>query len=155
MQSASPLSTLREERELMDALFELMQREQDSLVAAEIDELTALTARKGALVAQLAACAKLRHDALAAAGFAPKEEGMAAWLAGCGDAGATAQWSALLALTRAAKERNRLNGMLVNKQLAHTQGALNSMRPAAQGGNFYGPSGQTTAGAASRRLVIG
>jgi flagella synthesis protein FlgN len=155
MQSATPLSSLREERELMDALFELMQREQDSLVAADIDDLTALTARKSALVAQLAACAKLRHDALAAAGFAPREEGMEAWLAACGDADAGAQWSALLALTRAAKEQNRLNGMLVNKHLAHTQGALNSMRPAAQGGNFYGPSGQTTASAASRRLVIG
>jgi flagella synthesis protein FlgN len=155
MPSATPPNTLPAEQELMSSLYELMQQEQRSLVAANIDELSELTARKSALVAQLAACAKQRHDALAAAGFPPREEGMDAWLAASGDADAGARWTELLTLTRAAKEQNRLNGMLVNKHLAHTQGALASMRPAAQSGNFYGPSGQTTSSAPSRRLVVG
>ena len=39
--------------------------------------------------------------------------------------------------------------------MLHTQGALNAMRPTAQSGNFYGPSGQPTTNTASRRVVIG
>lgn len=150
-----PSTTLLAEHELMSSLHELMQQEQRSLVAADIESLSGLTARKSALVAQLAACARQRHGALAAAGFPAREEGMEAWLAGDSDSATAAQWAALLALTRAAKERNRLNGMLINKHLVHTQGALGSMRPAAQSGNFYGPSGQTTGAALSRRLVVG
>ena len=48
-----------------------------------------------------------------------------------------------------------LNSLLVNKHLLHTQGALGAMRPAAQSGNFYGPSGQTTSNTTHRRVVIG
>ncbi|MDC8759332.1 flagella synthesis protein FlgN [Janthinobacterium fluminis] len=155
MSSATPLNSLRDERALMNSLLELMQQEQRSLVAADIDMLTQLTERKTALVAQLSAGAARRHAALAAAGFAAGEEGMDAWLASAGDADAAALWRGLLDDTRAAKELNRLNGMLVNKQLAHTQGALNTLRPAAQSGNFYGPSGQTTTSTPSRRLVVG
>jgi hypothetical protein len=43
------------------------------------------------------------------------------------------RWNRLLELTREAKEFNRVNGMLVNKQLAHTQGVLNAMRGPASG----------------------
>ncbi|WP_317204394.1 flagellar protein FlgN [Janthinobacterium sp.] len=156
MSPLSPLNSLREETALMGSLLELTRQEQLRLVAADIEELAALTLRKNALVLQLSACAKARHAALGAAGLPAAEEGMDAWLAGPGqDADAAPLWAQLLELTRAAKEQNRVNGMLLNKHLAHTQGALATLRPAAQSGNIYGPSGQTTNSAPSRRLVVG
>ncbi|MET3130554.1 flagella synthesis protein FlgN [Oxalobacteraceae bacterium GrIS 1.11] len=155
MPSASPLTSLREEHKLMTELLELMQQEKLHLLAADIEELTESTARKSALVQQLAQLAGARHEALGAAGYPAREEGMDAWLAACGDPLAAPCWSQVLHLTRAAKELNRVNGMLVNRHLAHTQGALNALRPPPQGGNFYGPSGQTTVSSPNRRFVIG
>ena len=155
MSSATMMSSLQDEHTLMTTLLDLLRQEQRLLLAADTEQLTALTAHKAQLVTQLGNCAAQRHAALAAAGFAQAEEGMDAWLAAAGPVDAAPRWSALLALTREAKEQNRINGMLVNKQLAHTQGALNTLRPTTQGGGFYGPSGQTTSGAASRRFVVG
>lgn len=153
--SAMMMSSLQEEHALMTTLLDLLRQEQRLLLAADTEQLTTLTAHKAQLVAQLGNCATQRHAVLAASGFAQAEQGMDGWLARADPAPAAPLWSALLALTREAKEQNRINGMLVNKQLAHTQGALNTLRPTTQGGGFYGPSGQTTAGAASRRFVVG
>jgi flagella synthesis protein FlgN len=46
--------------------------------------------------------------------------------------------------------------MLVNKQMAHTQGMLNALRPAGNGGaGVYGPGGQAMPSGPSRRFVVG
>jgi flagella synthesis protein FlgN len=155
MPATSPMSSLREELNLMTELLDLMRQEQHHLIGADIDSLGGVTARKSELVGQLSALATTRHAALAAAGFEAREEGMRAWLAAGGADGADALWDELLQQTRAAKEANRVNGLLINRHLAHTRGALNALRPPAQGGNTYGPSGQTTSSPTSRRLIIG
>jgi flagella synthesis protein FlgN len=80
---------------------------------------------------------------------------MEPWLAVGGSDELRAQWNSLLDLTREAKELNRVNGMLVNKQLAHTQGMLNELRPAAAGAGVYGPGGQALGSGPSRRFVVG
>jgi flagella synthesis protein FlgN len=126
------------------------------LVAADADGLSTLTPEKLKLAQQAAELARARHKALGAAGFAASEAGMEAWLASSGNGSARADWDRLLELTREAKELNRVNGMLVNKQLAHTTGLLNAVRGTEGGaGGVYGPGGQTVAGGPSRRFVIG
>lgn len=152
----SPLATLLDEQQTIGSLIGLMQQEQQFLVSADSDGLDQITPQKSALVQQAAALASRRHLALGSAGFAASETGMEAWLLEAG-AAARAQWTDLLNHTRAAKELNRVNGMLINKQLTMTQVALNAMRTPA-GGNeagFYGANGQTTAGGPSRRYVVG
>lgn len=155
MQSVTPFSSLRDEHELMTTLLALMKQEQLHLVAADIEALSDITVCKTALIGQLSQLAQQRHQALAAAGFAAGEDGMDGWLAATAETAAAPLWAELLGATREAKEQNRLNSLLVNKHLLHTQGALNAMRPPAQSGNFYGPSGQTTSNTANRRVVIG
>lgn len=155
MATISPITSLREEHTAITLLLELLKQEQLQLVAADIDGLNQLTPHKAALLTQLSVLASQRHIALGACGFPSREEGMDAWLPTCDDASAAPLWTETLAMMREAKEMNRLNGMLINKHLVHTQGALNSLRPPAQSGNFYGANGQTTSNAASRRLVIG
>jgi flagella synthesis protein FlgN len=148
---------LRDEQRLITSLVELMKQEQQFLVGADSDGLDKTTVQKSAMVQQMAALAGQRHLALGAAGFAAGEAGMEPWLAAAGDIHAAALWRDLLERTRAAKELNRVNGMLINKQMTHTQVVLNAMRTPAGGADagVYGPSGQAAAGGPSRRYVVG
>ena len=156
MAIASPGATLRDEQQLIASIVELMKTEQQLLVSADADGLSNLTPKKLQLAQQAAGLSRMRHKALGAAGFTAGEAGMEPWLAADANGDLRAQWDRLLELTRQAKELNRVNGMLVNKQLAHTQGALNALR-GEQGGasSVYGPGGQASGFGASRRYVVG
>jgi flagella synthesis protein FlgN len=149
--------TLRDEQRLITSLVELMKQEQQFLISADSDGLATITTQKSLLVQQMAAAASQRHLALGAAGFAAGEAGMEPWLAVCGEADADSVWRDVLERTRAAKELNRVNGMLINKQMTHTQVVLNAMRTPAGGNDagVYGPSGQAATGGPSRRFVVG
>jgi len=153
----SPISTVSAEEQHVIQLIELMKQEQALLVAADADGLVELTPRKNTLLQELADLSSQRHAALVAAGCEGSEAGMEPWLAVGGNEDARAQWEALLELARQAKELNRVNGMLINKQLAHNQGVLNALRtPAgAQSTGVYGASGQTLGSGPSKRYVIG
>ncbi len=153
----SPTTTLPDEQRLIASLIELMKQEQQFLVKADTDGLDQITPQKAELVQQAAQLASARHKSLGAAGVAATEAGMEAWLAKSGDDAARAAWVALLDLAREAKELNRVNGMLVNKQMTNTQMVINAMRTPAGGSDagVYGPSGQAGAGGPSRRFVVG
>jgi flagella synthesis protein FlgN len=155
--TTSPHQTLPAEHQHISSLVELMKQEQQYLVALDADGLAGLTPKKNALLQELAALSKERHAALAAAGCEGSEAGMEPWLAVAGNPEQRAQWEDLLALTREAKELNRVNGMLINKQLAHNQGVLNALRTPAgtQAGAIYGATGQTLGGGPSKRFVVG
>ncbi|NRR30080.1 flagellar protein FlgN [Oxalobacteraceae bacterium] len=156
MQSVSPMNSLRGEQTLMTSLLEVLKQEQAHLIAADIEGLTALTVEKTVLVNQMAVLASQRHSALGAAGYPAQESGMDAWLAASGDSDAPALWHEVLALTQEAKELNRINGMLINRHMSHTQGALNALRPQTQNANhFYGPSGIATTSTPSRGFIVG
>ncbi len=156
--TASPQATLATEQQHVSDLIALMKQEQQCLVTADADALAGLTPRKTQLVQELAMLSKRRHAALAAAGREAGEAGMEPWLAAADNAQARKEWERLLELTREAKELNRVNGMLINKQLAHTQGMLGALRApagAAGAGAMYGASGQPVSGGASKRYVVG
>lgn len=156
MAIASPGATLRDEQQLIGSIVELMKTEQQLLISADADGLSSLTPKKLQLAQQAAGLSRMRHKALAAAGFPADETGMEPWLAVSGNEDTRAQWNSLLARTREAKELNRVNGMLVNKQLAHTQGTLNALRGAEGGASaVYGRSGNSLGSGPSRRYVVG
>lgn len=153
---ASPGATLRDEQQVIDAIVALMKTEQQLLIRADADGLSTLTPNKLQLAQRAAALSRVRHKALAAAGFPAGEDGMAPWLAAGGSPAHHADWDRLLELTRAAKELNRVNGMLVNRQLGQAQAALNELRgPNAGAAGVYGKGGQTLSAGPSRRFAIG
>lgn len=157
MAPASPIATLSEEITLLNSLTGLMKQEQGFLVSADTDGLNSLMQQKSLWIEQMAKLAAQRHQALAGAGFAAADSGMQAWLDSSADSAAAASWQQLLDLARDAKELNRLNGMLINKQMSHNQALIDAMRVpagAAETG-FYGPSGQATVTTATRKLVVG
>lgn len=158
MTTVTPLNSLREEEQIMSTLLDLLRQEQQLLVTAEIEGLPAITTRKTALVTQMTLLSAQRHRSLGKCGFPAEEAGMDAWIAASGVAReeSAGLWQALLQHTREAKELNRVNGMLINKQMGHTQGALQALRP--QGGsanNFYGPGGISTSLPRSRGFLAG
>jgi flagella synthesis protein FlgN len=157
MTVASPATTLTAERQLIASLTGLLHDEQRLLVSADTDALAQLTPQKAQLVQQLADQAAARHLALAAAGFEQSENGMAPWLKAHGSGEDRAQWEQLLHATGEAKELNRINGMLINKHMAHNQELLTALRTTASGvdATVYGPGGQTVGGGASKKFVLG
>jgi flagella synthesis protein FlgN len=87
--------------------------------------------KKVQLVQELAELSRLRHGRWRRR-VPRRGSGMEPWLAVAGQRRAARLWKQLLALTREAKELNRVNGMLINKQMAHNQTVLNALRtPAA------------------------
>lgn len=157
MANASAHSTLQDELQLIVCLIDLMKQEQQFLVAADTDALETLTPLKTQLVEQLAQLASRRHASLAADGFAASEVGMESWLNRMDNPGVRAAWQQLLGKTADAKELNRVNGMLINKQLSNNHALINAMRAPANAADtsFYGPSGQTTSATGKRGLVVG
>jgi flagella synthesis protein FlgN len=151
----SPASNLSEENKAARALLDLLKQEQDLLIAAKMEGLVELTGNKEKIVARMTELASQRHSALAAAGFEPKETGMKAWLDKAATNTISKAWAELMTLARAAKEMNRTNGLLISKHLVRNQLTLNVLKGAPQGGNFYGPDGQTQSGSGLRGLAIG
>lgn len=155
----SVITSLQEEQRIMTLLLALLKQEQLHLIAAEIDGLTEITTQKTLLVGQMNVLAGQRHSALAGAGFAAQDSAMQAWLndsvhSSDGDHHASL-WQDLLTLTREAKELNRLNGLLINKQMMHSQSGLNALRPGPQSSDMYGASGHASNVPTSRRFVLG
>lgn len=157
MATESPHQSLQEELNLINCMITMMKQEQQFLVAGDTDSLSSLTPLKSQLIEKMASLAGKRHASLASDGFAPTEVGMESWLTRMAHPGISALWQQLLDKTREAKELNRVNGMLINKQLTNTENLITAMRtPAGATENtFYGPSGQSSPVTGKRRLVIG
>jgi len=155
MVMASPGATLRDEQQVIGSIVELMKTEQQLLISADADGLSTITPNKLQLAQRAATLARVRHKALAAAGFSAGEAGMEPWLAVGGSDEQRQDWNRLLELTRTAKELNRVNGMLVNRQLGQAQAALGALRGTGSGAGVYGPGGQTVSTGPSRRFVVG
>jgi flagella synthesis protein FlgN len=62
----------------------------------------------------------------------------------------------LLELAEIANEINRVNGVLINKQMVRNQNVLNILQHGnVQDGNVYGPNGQTASKSTGRHFVAG
>jgi len=149
-----PSAQMAQEIDATRALLDLLRQEQALLIEADVDGVAGLLERKSTLVARIAEMTTTRHLALAAIGFAPSEAGMQSWLKSR-RAPSELAWNELISLARSAKEANRINGLLINKQMQYNQSAINVLHGNAQGSGIYGPNGQSTTGTVSRSRVIG
>lgn len=153
----SPADSLSEEHKVVRALTQLLQQEQEQLIAADIDAIAALTEPKAKAASRMAELAAQRHKLLAAAGFEANESGMKNWLESTAASSTThTSWHELIELATAGKELNRVNGILINKQMMRNQNVLNILQHGSvQGNNVYGPDGQTASKSVSRHIVAG
>ncbi|MGV8900057.1 MAG: flagella synthesis protein FlgN [Burkholderiaceae bacterium] len=151
----SPSATLHDEHTAVSSLISLLQKEQDTLIAANIEELPSLIAEKAAIVAKMAELANQRQLALTATGFSLEHNSMDQWIAQTCDDVARTLWHELLSLAKSAEELNRINGKLINQHATYNQNALNILQGVPVGGNFYGPNGKSTVKPPTRKLIIG
>ncbi len=152
---SNPAGSLSEEHKAVRALTQLLQLEQEKLIAADIEAIAALTEPKAKAALRMAELAAKRHKLLEAAGFEANEAGMQAWLGSpAASTTASTSWHELIALAEAGKELNRVNGTLINKQMVRNQNVLNILQHGnVQGNNVYGPDGQTASRTMSRHIV--
>lgn len=153
----NPADSLSKENQAVRELTQLLQQEQEQLVAGDIEALKALTEPKAKAAVRMAELATARHQALAKAGFEADETGMKAWLATpAASETAHKSWHELIALAEVGKELNRINGTLINKQMVRNQNVLNILQHGnVQGNEVYGPDGQTANKSVKRHIVAG
>ncbi|WP_151636363.1 flagella synthesis protein FlgN [Noviherbaspirillum aerium] len=149
-----PGISLNEEIAAGAALLQLLKQEQEHLIQADLEGLTAVTEDKAKIVARMTELALARHRSLGTAGYSADESGMQAWVKSA-PADAARAWGDLLNLARDAKELNRSNGLLIGQHMARNQDALSVLQGNQRGGTMYGPSGQTTSAGGNRTLVVG
>lgn len=138
---ANPLlNLLLEEAGQLRGFLVLLEREQQALVAGDVDRLLPLADEKNDAFGRLARLGAARAGKLAEAGLGADRQGMEAWLARQPEA--RPAWEALLALAGRASDLNRSNGQLIATRLAHNQQALSTLLAAANQGELYGPDGQ-------------
>lgn len=134
------LNLLLEEAGQLRGFLVLLEKEQQALVAGDVDRLLPLAAEKNDVFGRLARLGEARTTMLAEAGLAGGRQGMEAWLARQPEA--RPAWEALLTLASRASDLNRSNGKLIATRLAHNQQALATLLAAANQAALYGPDGQ-------------
>src|ERR1700739_3979683 len=112
MSALNPMSSLREEQQLITELVDVLKQEQAHLVVANVAVLTSVTPPKTPLGQAMTVLASQRHRALGAAGFIAGEAGMEPWITRSGGNDARALWLELLGKNRAAKGIHLVNGPL-------------------------------------------
>ena len=154
MTTATPAFTLTEEQQATQRLVLVLQQEQDALAAGQPEEIAELITAKATIIATMATLAEQRHHTLAALNFDASEGGMQSWLDQNGSDTDKQIWDDLFASAQTARELNRLNGVLIGKQMSINQNALQILQGKSQTGNFYGPDGQSSMSTTSRRLGV-
>lgn len=157
MTSQLPSQNLSEEKQVTSLLVASLQQEQALLSGnGDADEIPNVIGEKAKIVAEMARLADARHKALAAIGFPASENGMQSWLDQHGNDADKQHWDDLFALAQSARELNRLNGLLVGKQMAINQNALKILQGKANNnGAFYGPDGSSSVRTGGRPLGVG
>ena len=152
--ASAPLQHLLvEEVAHLRGFLELLEAEQQALVAGDIDRLMPLAGEKTELFARLSDLGAARGRLLAEAALGADRAGMEAWLARHADAAAPRRaWRELLTLGERARALNESNGRLIATRLANNQQALATLLGAANQAALYGPDGQATPVGGGRSL---
>ncbi len=153
--SLLPSHSLADEKLVTQRLVDILKQEQELLSGnGEAEEIPNVIGEKANIVAEMAGLADTRHKILASLGLVASEDGMQQWIDRHGATQDKQLWTELFDLAQAARELNRLNGLLVGRQMALNQGALNVLQGKSNG-SFYGPDGQSSVRTSGRPLAIG
>lgn len=150
-------SCLQDEIHAMTALAELLKTEEAALVDGNVNELSRLTQEKSQLIMQLSNLENDRKACLGQHGYSSDAKGMQDYfLKVPAESTAAKDWEKLLQISEQAKEINRTNGVLINRQFNRNQSALNILQQNHATGAMYGPNGQATnSGSSGRGFIAG
>lgn len=135
-------------------LLDLLKAEQAHLIAMDTDALNVVTEQKTHLLARMTEMAALRSAAFAQHDLGTTAPAIGSRLAALGTK-ALSLWNDLIVVATEAKELNRTNGVLIARQMANNQIALQHLQTGANAGRLYGPNGQSSTGATGRTFAAG
>jgi len=125
------------------ALLETLNREIEILVARDVSALESFTAEKVELINQLKSIAEQRETLLAELDGEPLET----------DDQAAALWQDLLSLAAHCREKNHINGSIIEMGYRQSQQALDILQGASRKPELYDHAGQTTRSGKSSTLA--
>lgn len=147
-------SLLDRELDCLGRLLEALAQERQALLQQDTRALEEAVARKRELLGEAGRLDGERLALLRQAGLPDSAAGMARLIAAQGDAPAAAdRWQRLLARAAESRERNRLNGGILELGVQRLQRTLNVLRGQPAESPVYGPRGRASNGASSRSLA--
>lgn len=136
------LARLKAENLAWQALLDVLQDEEQALIAGDADRVALLNTAKLAQLQCVSDHARGRHGELLAAGHTPNHAGMVAWLAQSGLPDLNTRWQRLCTMERDAQAMNQRIGSLIELRLAATRQALNVLvHSATHQGGLYDHAG--------------
>jgi flagella synthesis protein FlgN len=148
---------LQQEIIAMTSLADLLRLEELALIDGDVDELSKLTQSKGKLISHLSRLEIDRKRHLEKHGCSIDSKGMQVYFEKFTSEISTEEdWKRLLDVSEKAKESNRTNGLLINRQFIRNQNTLNILQQNSPAESMYGANGQSTTNLISaRRVVVG
>lgn len=136
------LARLKAENLAWQALLDVLQDEEQALIAGDADRLALLNTAKLAQLQCVSDHARGRHGELLAAGHTPNHAGLVAWLAQIGLPDLNTRWQRLCTMERDAQAMNQRIGSLIELRLAASRQALNVLvHSATHQGGLYDHAG--------------
>ncbi|MBC3874995.1 flagella synthesis protein FlgN [Undibacterium flavidum] len=144
---------------VMQSLTQLLDEEQQVLVNNDSEKLESITPNKNQLLAQVIELEKNRSELLLNSGHSSDAKGMLNFFtANTGNHSLKLEnsWQSLLDISSQAQEKNRTNGLLINRHLSKNQAALNVLQSGGghQAGSMYGADGQSKVKPSAGRGIV-
>lgn len=133
---------LNQETDLARQLNDLLLDEEKALLSNDPDPLLALTQTKSDLVQKLSQANQERYRCLDSLNCMASDQGMVHYLREHPNETLQSCWDRFLQVVKAAKERNRTNGMLLMRLYTRNQSALQALRGGHEAKSLYEPNGQ-------------
>lgn len=128
----------------LEAVLNVLAREQTALEARDVAALERLTAEKQERLASAAGLEQQRRE------LAPSPSAMET----LAESPAIAErWARLLDLTRACRDHNEANGRIIRRQQRRVESTLTLLRGQGEAANVYGPDGSDSTSRPSRQPI--
>lgn len=151
-QTSLLLQRVNDEVQIVNKLLDTLAQEEQLLVTDGVDQLLELAKYKSQVVGDFAIASQERYALLTTMGYEPEDRSMQLLLEKQGDSQLLQAWENFLMLVAAAKEKNRINGILLHKLSSRNQLALDVIQ-GRKATTLYGPNGQKNSQSSFRTTV--
>jgi flagellar biosynthesis protein FlgN len=140
-QTSLLLQRVNDEVQIVNKLLDTLEREEGLLVSDSVDLLIELSQTKSQVVGDFALASQARYAQLKSMGYEPEDSSMQLLIEQTHPTQLMQAWAHFLTRVTLAKEKNRINGILLQKLSFRNQSALDVIQ-GRKTGNLYGPNGQ-------------
>ena len=145
-------NTLKQDISDLDTLLKLLSTERTLLQTRKSDEIDAISKHKSSLVNQIELRAKAKAKLFASSGLGVRPGKVEETLRTLNDDELTSLWNVSRDKLALCKERNLVNGAIINRSLSRTTKLMNILRGKSNAPNLYGQKGREQSYAGTQRI---